>query len=281
MSAAADQEAAARAQIEYYFSYANYSRDEYLRSLADADGYVALDALQDFPKLHKLTQGDGALLKRAAASSTRLEVSEDKVRARRIGASSTGRQAQHLVLDANALVRGRGAALQAYADNFWTTTEVLAEVKDAESRARLAALPFRLETRRPSPQAVDRVSQFARKTGDLASLSPVDVQVLALAYDLEVEAAGSDDHLRREPEGAAAPCAKKEPAAAPHPHDAGYRRARQALIRNDLWAAVRADSAPVQKKKQFWCLRTCILATVVPAHLYFSRCVSERERSER
>ena len=38
MSAAADQEAAARAQIEYYFSYANYSRDEYLRSLADADG---------------------------------------------------------------------------------------------------------------------------------------------------------------------------------------------------------------------------------------------------
>ena len=214
MSAAADQEAAARAQIEYYFSYANYSRDEYLRSLADADGYVALDALQDFPKLHKLTQGDGALLKRAAASSTRLEVSEDKVRARRIGASSTGRQAQHLVLDANALVRGRGAALQAYADNFWTTTEVLAEVKDAESRARLAALPFRLETRRPSPQAVDRVSQFARKTGDLASLSPVDVQVLALAYDLEIEAAGSDDHLRREPEGAAAPCAKKEPAAA-------------------------------------------------------------------
>ena len=172
MSAAADQEAAARQQIEYYFSYANYSRDEYLRSLADADGYVALDALQDFPKLHKLTQGDGALLKRAAASSTRLEVSEDdKVRARRIGASSTGRQAQHLVLDANALVRGRGAALQAYADNFWTTTEVLAEVKDAESRARLAALPFRLETRRPSPQAVDRVSQFARKTGDLASLS--------------------------------------------------------------------------------------------------------------
>ena len=250
MSAAADQEAAARAQIEYYFSYANYSRDEYLRSLADADGYVALDALQDFPKLHKLTQGDGALLKRAAASSTRLEVSEDdKVRARRIGASSTGRQAQHLVLDANALVRGRGAALQAYADNFWTTTEVLAEVKDAESRARLAALPFRLETRRPSPQAVDRVSQFARKTGDLASLSPVDVQVLALAYDLEVEAAGSDDHLRREPEGTAAPCAKKEPAAVasrpaprPKPRPAAARTAPPPVS----WAAaVTAPPPPV------------------------------------
>ena len=249
MSAAAAQEAAARAQIEYYFSYANYSRDEYLRSLADADGYVALDALQDFPKLHKLTQGDGALLKRAAASSTRLELSEDdKVRARRIGASSTGRQAQHLVLDANALVRGRGAALQAYADNFWTTTEVLAEVKDAESRARLAALPFRLETRRPSPQAVDRVSQFARKTGDLASLSPVDVQVLALAYDLEVEAAGSDDHLRREPEGVAAPCAKKEPAAPrqpaprPKPRPAAARTAPPPVS----WAAaVTAPPPPV------------------------------------
>ena len=249
-AAAADQEAAARAQIEYYFSYANYSRDEYLRSLADADGYVALDALQDFPKLHKLTQGDGALLKRAAASSTRLEVSEDKVRARRIGASSTGRQAQHLVLDANALVRGRGAALQAYADNFWTTTEVLAEVKDAESRARLAALPFRLETRRPSPQAVDRVSQFARKTGDLASLSPVDVQVLALAYDLEVEAAGSDDHLRREPEGAAAPCAKKEPAAAAAARPAARPKSRPAAARTApppvSWAAaVTAPPPPV------------------------------------
>ena len=249
-AAAAAQEAAARAQIEYYFSYANYSRDEYLRSLADADGYVALDALQDFPKLHKLTQGDGALLKRAAASSTRLEVSEDKVRARRIGASSTGRQAQHLVLDANALVRGRGAALQAYADNFWTTTEVLAEVKDAESRARLAALPFRLETRRPSPQAVDRVSQFARKTGDLASLSPVDVQVLALAYDLEVEAAGSDDHLRREPEGAAAPCAKKEPAAAAAARPAARPKPRPAAARTApppvSWAAaVTAPPPPV------------------------------------
>lgn len=244
-----DQESAARDQIEYYFSYANYSRDDYLRSLADADGYVALDALQDFPKLHNLTQGDSALLKRAAASSKRLEVSEDKVRARRIGASSTGRQAQHLVLDANALVRGRGAALQAYADNFWTTTEVLAEVKDAESRARLAALPFRLETRRPSPQAVDLVSQFARKTGDIASLSPVDVQVLALTYDLEVEAAGSDDHLRREPEGAAALCVKKEPVVAPQ-QPAPRPKVRPAAERTTpppvSWAAaLKAPSPPV------------------------------------
>ena len=47
MSAAAAQEAAARAQIEYYFSYANYSRDEYLRSLGATPSMVVWQVLKE------------------------------------------------------------------------------------------------------------------------------------------------------------------------------------------------------------------------------------------
>jgi RNA-binding protein NOB1 len=48
------------------------------------------------------------------------------------------------------------------------------------------------------------MSEFARKTGDYSQLSGVDLQVLALLYDLEVEAAnlyndGKLDHVRRDP----------------------------------------------------------------------------------
>lgn len=61
-----------------------------------------------------------------------------------------------------------------------------------------------IETRTPSQEAVRAMSEFARKTGDYAQLSGVDLQVLALLYDLEVEAAnlynnGNIGHVRREP----------------------------------------------------------------------------------
>ena len=42
------------------------------------------------------------------------------------------------------------------------------------------------------------VMEFARKTGDLQSLSPTDIRVIALAYTLEREIVGTD-HLRTEP----------------------------------------------------------------------------------
>jgi len=42
------------------------------------------------------------------------------------------------------------------------------------------------------------VTEFARKTGDLRSLSTTDIRVIALAYTLERELVGTD-HLRTEP----------------------------------------------------------------------------------
>ena len=104
--------AAIRAQCEYYFSAANLSRDAHLRSLADGEGFVALDALRDFPKLAALL-GDQPPTALAAALSTSplLDVVSDRVRARPPPGASRSRKATHLVLDANALIRGRAAAL--------------------------------------------------------------------------------------------------------------------------------------------------------------------------
>jgi len=42
------------------------------------------------------------------------------------------------------------------------------------------------------------VTEFARKTGDLRSLSATDIRVIALAYTLEKELIGTD-HIRTEP----------------------------------------------------------------------------------
>ena len=60
-----------------------------------------------------------------------------------------------------------------------------------------------LETRLPSKQSVVAVSEFARKTGDYPQLSGVDLQILALAYELECEACqtfgNTLDHIRKEP----------------------------------------------------------------------------------
>merc|ERR1719228_1864570 len=59
-------------------------------------------------------------------------------------------------------------------------------------------MPLDISYRQPSAEAVKKVSDFARKTGDYASLSAVDIRVLAVTYELEVEMVG-ESHLRTEP----------------------------------------------------------------------------------
>merc|ERR1719228_2233023 len=59
-------------------------------------------------------------------------------------------------------------------------------------------MPFDITYLQPSAEAVKKISDFARKTGDYGSLSAVDIRVLAVTYDLEVEKVGNT-HLRTEP----------------------------------------------------------------------------------
>ncbi|EFJ43518.1 hypothetical protein VOLCADRAFT_119051, partial [Volvox carteri f. nagariensis] len=100
------------------------------------------------------------------------------------------------VIDANAIISG--LRLELLADRLCTIPEVIAEVRDKQSRTFLSTLPFSLDIREPSDESIRAVQRFARETGDIHSLSSVDVKLLALAHTLEVAAHGTA-HLRDHP----------------------------------------------------------------------------------
>ncbi|RQM13911.1 hypothetical protein DD237_006023 [Peronospora effusa] len=112
-------------------------------------------------------------------------------------ALTTNKKVLSLVIDSGAIIKGTNLAV--LAENFWTVPDVLDEIRDKKSRAILERLPFNLQTREPSAEAMKAVVNFSRKTGDFTYLSLTDLRVMALSYQLEVEANGAD-HLRTSPE---------------------------------------------------------------------------------
>ncbi|XVF10621.1 hypothetical protein REPUB_Repub07fG0198400 [Reevesia pubescens] len=101
------------------------------------------------------------------------------------------------VVDANAVIEG-GENLTNTADKFVTVPEVLAEIRDPVSRHRLAFIPFSIDSMEPSTDALNKVIKFARATGDLQTLSDVDLKLIALTYTLESQIHGTN-HLRDTP----------------------------------------------------------------------------------
>ncbi|XP_042336832.1 RNA-binding protein NOB1 isoform X2 [Sceloporus undulatus] len=104
---------------------------------------------------------------------------------------------EHVVADAGAFLKG--APLQEIGKNIYTIREVVTEIRDKETRRRLAVLPYQLHFKQPFPEYVRLVTEFSKKTGDYPSLSATDIQVLALTYQLEAENVGVA-HLKKEPE---------------------------------------------------------------------------------
>ncbi|KAH0647316.1 hypothetical protein KY285_032564 [Solanum tuberosum] len=98
------------------------------------------------------------------------------------------------VVDANAIIQG-GDKLNHSADRFVTVPEVLAEIRDRNSRHSLNLLPFTIDTTEPSPDSLKKVISFARGTGDLHTLSDVDLKLIALTYTLHAQFHGTQ-HLR-------------------------------------------------------------------------------------
>lgn len=72
------------------------------------------------------------------------------------------------------------------------------EIKSNSQLKRLAVLPYNLEVKQPDAESLRIISEFAKKTGDFATLSVTDLTVLALTYQLEKEKVGVA-HLRDEP----------------------------------------------------------------------------------
>lgn len=96
------------------------------------------------------------------------------------------------VVDANAIIQG-GDKLHHSADRFVTVPEVLLEIRDPNSRHSLNFLPFTVEVMEPSPESLKAVISFARATGDLHTLSDVDLKLIALAYTLHAQLHGTRD----------------------------------------------------------------------------------------
>lgn len=103
----------------------------------------------------------------------------------------------HLILDSAPLLNNSFPA--SLAEKYYTVPAVIEEIRDEASRARLGQLPFKLETRNPSAEAMAIVTRFARATGDLSVLSATDLQVIALTVTLNLEMNGKDSKMRRDP----------------------------------------------------------------------------------
>ena len=83
-------------------------------------------------------------------------------------------KAEYLVVDSGGFLKN--APLRELATNLVTLTEVVGELRDKETRQRLEVMPFDMTFRQPSVEGVKKISDFARKTGDYASLSVVDIR---------------------------------------------------------------------------------------------------------
>lgn len=107
-----------------------------------------------------------------------------------------------IVLDAGPILKNTPplSTLLAQCEELLITPSVVSEIRDPDARARVETLylPF-LKQRSPSPKSVAVLSEFARKTGDRSVLSKTDIEVLALAYELECERNGGDWRLRSVP----------------------------------------------------------------------------------
>ncbi|KAL5702086.1 hypothetical protein ACHQM5_027346 [Ranunculus cassubicifolius] len=101
------------------------------------------------------------------------------------------------VIDANAIIQG-GEKIKDYADKFVSVVEVMDEIRDPVSRQKLEFLPFTIDKMEPSDQALKTVINFARATGDLQTLSDVDLKLIALTYTLEAQIHGTK-HLKDSP----------------------------------------------------------------------------------
>ena len=107
-----------------------------------------------------------------------------------------------IILDAGPILNNEPSVsvLVAKCENLITLPSVIDEIRDENARSRLETTlrPF-LTIRTPRPESVKFVTDFSRRSGDLPVLSRPDVQILALAYELECERNGGDWRLKKYP----------------------------------------------------------------------------------
>ena len=107
-----------------------------------------------------------------------------------------------IVLDAGPLLKNEPtvSTLINQCENLLTVPSVIAEIRDENARSRIETtlLPF-LTIRSPGERSLRFVTDFSRRTGDLAVLSKTDLLCLALTHELECERNGGDCRIRNAP----------------------------------------------------------------------------------
>ena len=107
-----------------------------------------------------------------------------------------------IILDAGPIIRNEPSVsvLVSKCENLVTVPSVIGEIRDIQARSRLETtlLPF-LKVISPKPESAKFVVDFSRRTGDLPVLSQSDIQILALAYELDCDQNGGDWRLRNVP----------------------------------------------------------------------------------
>ena len=115
---------------------------------------------------------------------------------------STKKPVHTIILDAGPIIRNEPSVsvLISKSENLVTVPSVIGEIRDIQARSRLETtlLPF-LKVISPKPESAKFVVDFSRRTGDLPVLSQSDVQILALAYELDCDQNGGDWRLRKVP----------------------------------------------------------------------------------
>ncbi|XP_016954611.1 RNA-binding protein NOB1 [Drosophila biarmipes] len=122
--------------------------------------------------------------------------------------AETSKKIKFLVADTTAFINA--VPLNEYAEQVLTVPDVVAEVRNKRQIRRLCVLPFDLQVREPRPESIKHCVEFAKRTGDYASLSGIDLKVIALTYELEADTVGTD-HLRTEPVMAQTIASKEKP----------------------------------------------------------------------
>ncbi|KAI4173405.1 MAG: hypothetical protein LQ343_002937 [Gyalolechia ehrenbergii] len=93
-----------------------------------------------------------------------------------------------VVLDAGPMLKNNPpiSSLIAKAERLATVPAVISEIRDATARSRVETtwMPF-LNVISPNSQSIKLITDFARRTGDLVVLSRPDIEILALALELE------------------------------------------------------------------------------------------------
>uniref|UniRef100_A0A0K0DAH9 RNA-binding protein NOB1 n=1 Tax=Angiostrongylus cantonensis TaxID=6313 RepID=A0A0K0DAH9_ANGCA len=92
---------------------------------------------------------------------------------------------KHLVLDTGSVIAN--VNLHEIAENYYAPHEVVTELRSLRAKISFDTLPFEVKMREPSSDAIRRVVEKSKETGDYASLSLTDIKVIALTYDIHNE----------------------------------------------------------------------------------------------